>query len=155
MWSPFTAQKHRMKWKNTTIPGTDTFMTKLRAITTTVFMAFACIPQLHGQVKIDEFASSFKGAASPRAKLDLCVKAIDEGMIARGCSVKQIDQMFGTHYGSAMPKSGSLETGVVDFSPMATPPSNSVAAAHVGWYLAFEFDSSGSIQNYYLSNTHK
>jgi hypothetical protein len=121
-----------------------------------VLIVFAFIPEMRGQSKIDEFALSFSKATSPRAKLDLSINAIDQGMITRGCSVQQLDQMFGIHHARATPrKGGSLETGVVEFSSMPASPSNAIAAAHIGWYLAFEFDSSGFVQNYHLSNTHK
>jgi hypothetical protein len=45
----------------------------------------------------------------------------------------------------------------VDFHALPSPSSDGVAVAqgHIGWYLAFEFDSSGKLQNYYLSNVHK
>jgi hypothetical protein len=57
--------------------------------------------------------------------------------------------------GKLPPASGGIETGVVDFHPLPPPPSDAVASAHVGWYLAFEFDSTGKLQNYYMSNVHK
>lgn len=65
-------------------------------------------------------------------------------------------QSFGTHFAEDLPATTeSKRIAVVDFVPFVASPNESVAAGHFGWYLAFEYDSKGKIQNYYLSNLHK
>jgi hypothetical protein len=60
-----------------------------------------------------------------------------------------------TNYAGKLPRGDELETGVVDFHPALLSGSEKAASGHIGWYLAFKFDSKGRLQNYYLSNLHK
>ena len=57
-----------------------------------------------------------------------------------------VDAIFGTTYAKKLPRVGAgLDAGFVDFHPFPPPPSSGrhIQAAHVGWYLAFKFDSTG------------
>jgi len=106
---------------------------------------------------MQEFAKKYKMAGSERARLDVCIDAINQGLVCRDGPVGNIDQIFGTTYSKKIPrKKGSMETGVVRFAdiPVASQ-SEEFARGYSGWYLAFDFDYQGVIQNYYLSNVHK
>ncbi len=106
--------------------------------------------------EISRLAKAYRAAQTELDRRAVCLDAIDSGVVARGRSVAVIDAIFGTTYAGKLPSSGGgLEVGVVDFHPIPSPPSSAYAAAHTGWYLAFEFDSTGRLQNYYLSNLHK
>jgi hypothetical protein len=108
------------------------------------------------QDKMQAFAKDYKEAKSEQKKLQLCIDAIDQGLIYLGGPVENIDKIFGTTYSKKLPTTGQeLKTGVVDFVHLAPPPSNDIQAAFAGWYLAFEFDQQGRIRNYYLSNLYK
>jgi len=101
-------------------------------------------------------AKAYRAARSEFERRAVCFDAIDAGVIARGRSVAVVDAVFGTTYATKLPPAGrGLETGLVEFHPLPSPPSEAVAAAHIGWYFAFEFDSAGKLQNYYLTNVHK
>ncbi len=107
--------------------------------------------------EIDRLAKAYRAARTEFDRRTVCLDAIDAGVIARGRPVAVVDAIFGTDYVSKLPTGSELETGVVDFHPLTRPPSDKVAVAygHTGWYLAFKFDSSGTLQDYHLSNLHK
>jgi len=106
--------------------------------------------------EIDRLARAYRAAQTELERRAVCLDAIDAGVVARGRSVAVVDAVFGTTYARKLPPAGGgLEVGVVDFHPLPPPPSDAIQAAHIGWYLAFEFDSTGRLQNYYLSNLHK
>ncbi len=121
------------------------------------WIGLACIAELPTQPQMQEFAKKYKGAPSEEKRLLLCIDAINQGLVHRGGPVGNIDLIFGTDVSRQLPAKGQPdETGVVNFSnPRPAPPSDSIAAASTGWYLAFKFDQQGLIQNYYLSNLHK
>ena len=120
-------------------------------------LCMACVAQVSSRTNMQEFVKKYKTASSEQQRLQLCIDVINQGFIYRGGPVGNIDQIFGTAYSKTIPAKGQpLESGVVDFgNPLPPPASDTVAAAHTGWYLAFEFDQQGSIQSYYLSNLHK
>jgi hypothetical protein len=106
--------------------------------------------------EIDGLARAYRAARTEFERRAVCLDAIDAGVLARGRSVAVVDAVFGTTYARKLPpEGGGLETGVVDFHPPPPSPSDAVQVAYIGWYLAFEFDSDGRLQNYYLSNVHK
>jgi hypothetical protein len=104
---------------------------------------------------VDRLTSAYRAARTDSERRAVCLEAIDAGVIAGGRSVAVVDAVFGTTYSKKLPAGTELEAGVVDFHPSPPSPSNKTAAAYVGWYLAFRFDSAGKLQNYYLSNVHK
>ena len=107
-------------------------------------------------ININRLARAYREARTDLGRRTVCLEAIDAGLVARGRSVTVVDAVFGTTYAKKLPRAGGeLEWGVVDFHPLPPPPSDAMSAARIGWYLAFEFDSSGTVQNYYLSNVHK
>lgn len=105
--------------------------------------------------EVDRLAKAYRAAQTELERRTVCLEVIDAGVVAQGRSVTVIDAIFGTTYAKKLPHGSDLETGVVDFYPPRLSGSNAVASAHVGWYFAFKFDSTGSLQNYYLSNLHK
>jgi hypothetical protein len=106
--------------------------------------------------EIDRLAKSYRAARTEFERRAVCLEAIDAGVVARGRSVGVVDAVFGTTWARKLPPAGrELEWGVVDFHTLPPLPNNAMSAAHIGWYLAFEFDSTGRLQNYYLSNLHK
>ena len=107
------------------------------------------------ETKIDQFAKAYRAARTEFERRAVCLDAIDAGVIARDRPVAVVDAIFGTNYARKLPAGKEHQWGVVDFHPLPPPPSNAVAAAHVGWFFAFEFDSTGTVQNYRLSNVHK
>lgn len=106
--------------------------------------------------EVDRFAKAYRAARTDSERRAVCLEAIDAGVVARDHSVADVDAIFGTTYATKLPRKGSgLEVGVVDFHPTPRSGSNAVASGNSGWYLTFEFDSDGRLQNYYLSNLHK
>lgn len=100
----------------------------------------------------------YAAARSPLERRSVCIDAIDEGVIDRGAPVAVLDEIFGTAFSRKLPSaSEGRRRDLVLFSPQSEPPPGppTVASGYVGWYLAFEYDSNGLIQSYYLSNLHK
>ena len=107
-------------------------------------------------MEVGRLATAYRAARTESERRAVCLAAIDAGIIARDRSVAAVDAVFGTTYATKRPpRDGTLEVGVVDFHPSPKSGSDAVASASIGWYLAFEFDSTGRLQNYYLSNVHK
>jgi len=105
--------------------------------------------------EIDRLARAYRAARTEFERRAVCLDAIDAGVVARGRSVVVVDAVFGTTWASRRPRAGELEQGIVYFHPLPPPPSDAIQAAHIGWYLVLEFDSTGALQSYYLSNLHK
>jgi hypothetical protein len=103
----------------------------------------------------------YEAAKSQSERRAVCLRAIDEGAIHRGVAVSAIDEIFGTRLASE-PRSGNeaIRQGIVRFADqIVVPPGPSgkveSGVGYVGWYLALDYDRSGAIQNYYLTNLHK
>jgi hypothetical protein len=106
--------------------------------------------------EINRLAKAYGAARTEFERRAVCLEAIDAGVVARGRSVSDFDALFGTTYAKKLPRAGGeLEWGVVEFHPLPPPPNDTMAAARIGWFLAFQFDSTGAVENYYLSNVHK
>jgi hypothetical protein len=106
--------------------------------------------------EVERLARAYRAARTEFERRGVCLDAIDAGVVARGRSVAVVDAVFGTTYARKLPpEGGGLEKGVVDFHPSPPSRSDALQAAYIGWYLGFEFDSAGKLQNYYLSNVHQ
>ena len=105
--------------------------------------------------EIDRFSKAYRAASTEFDRRTVCLEAIDSGVVARGRPVAVIDAIFGTAYAKKLPRGDELETGVVHFHPPLASGNDAMASAYAGWYLAFQFDSAGTLQNYHLSNLHK
>lgn len=123
------------------------------------FLAGTCATgaQKNKEQEIDRLAKAYRAARTEFERRAVCLDAIDAGVIGRGRRVAVVDAIFSTNYARELPSGSELEAGVVDFHPLPPPTSDRVAVAHgyIGWYLAFKFDSNGTLQDYYLSNLHK
>jgi hypothetical protein len=117
----------------------------------------AANPQEGNQkMSLAELKGLYEAAKSEFERRAVCLRAIDEGAIYRGGPVSSLEAIFATHFAQDLPTAReSKRIAVIDFVPFVPSPDNSVAAGHSGWYLAFEYDSKGKIQNYYLSNLRK
>ena len=104
---------------------------------------------------VDRLAKAYRAARTEFERRAVCLDAIDAGVIADGSSVAVVDAIFGTTYARRLPRGRELGDGIVRFHPLPPPPSDKIQAAEVGWYFVFKFDSTGRLQNYYLSNLHK
>lgn len=105
--------------------------------------------------KTDQLAKAYRAARTEFERRAVCLDAIDAGVIKRGRGVAVVDAIFGTNYAKKLPSGSEPEGGIVYFQPQLQSPRNDVQQAFVGWYLAFKFDSNGTLQDYYLSNLHK
>jgi len=106
-------------------------------------------------VSIEELKRRYASAKTEYERRDVCLQAIDQNSIYRDGPVSTVDEIFGTHFASDLPKPGKSNYGSVQFVPFVPSPDDSVAAGHVGWRLVIEYSSSGKILNYYLTNLHK
>ncbi len=105
--------------------------------------------------EVDRFATAYRTARTEFERRAVCLDAIDAGVVARDRPVGVVDAVFGTRYATKLPKGTDLQWGVVHFHPALESGSDKASSGYIGWYLAFQFDSAGKVQNYYLSNVHK
>lgn len=119
------------------------------------FLHVASVRAAQPDKEIDRLAKAYRAAQTEFERRAVCLDAIDKGVIADLRPVAVVDAIFGTAYASKLPRGNELGTGVVDFHPPLLSGSDRSASGYIGWYLAFKFDSTGKLQNYYLSNVHK
>lgn len=105
---------------------------------------------------VEELAAKYKHATSEKERMSICIEAIDRGLISVGSSVKVFDAIFGTKLVDQIPAPGEpIELGGVYFAEQPKIVSNEVQTPAVGWYCQIEFDQTGAIHRYHLSNIHK
>ena len=110
---------------------------------------------------MNELSAKYRQASSEKEKMNICIQAIDQGVICRGCSIEAFDSVFGTSLSKKVPglqemkERGLMGRGRLDFAESPPSASDDVQAAQMGWYLMVEFDFRGLIQDYFLSNLHK
>lgn len=109
---------------------------------------------------IAELKRLYEAASSPNERRAVCLRAIDAGVIQQGRPVSTIDAIFGSHCAADLPTGKErIKREWILFAPQSSPPPResgvAEARAYVGWHMDFDYDSSGTIQNYYLSNLHK
>jgi hypothetical protein len=105
--------------------------------------------------KISEFQHSFKGA-TPKAKRDLVISAIDNGLIKRGLSLTDAKVMFEQDLQVFPMESPNRRIkAVVFFEPAQRSPTPLTSALRQGWYVDMEFSADGKLDHYSLSNLHK
>lgn len=107
-----------------------------------------------------ELRKLYEAANSEHEHRAVCLRAIDEGLIRHGGPVSIIDEIFGTHFASELPNGNEvISNDLILFASQPSPPPRSDGRAagmdYVGWYMAFDYDQKGDIQNYYLTNLHK
>jgi hypothetical protein len=109
-----------------------------------------------GASRMDELSAKYKHAVSEKERLNICIEAIDLGILSQGSSVQAFDALFGTNWVAELPRAGEpLEKGYVNFAEQPKPGRDDEQTPFVGWYCAIEFDSHGIVHSYYLSNSHK
>jgi hypothetical protein len=107
-----------------------------------------------------DWATLYRSAKTEEERRAICLQAIDQEAFHRASPVSTVDEIFGTKFASSLPsKQNDNQTGVVYFAeqPPARKTSDGLIEqnAYVGWYLVVEYDDTGTIRNYYLSNLHK
>jgi hypothetical protein len=106
------------------------------------------------------YQKAYSDAKSEQEKRAVCLRTIDDGLIGVGKNVAVIDKIFSTNFESEMPVATErVKRKSLLFAEQASipqvPGKLNDSVAYVGSYLAVEYDSAGSILNYYLSNIHK
>lgn len=102
---------------------------------------------------VAELKQLYDRAKSGAERRDVALRAIDEGIIQTFGPVKisTVDAIFSTHLASELPtKKQVTRTGIIDFSDKGSPGKN-----ESDWFLAVEYDYSGNISSYYLTNVHQ
>ncbi len=128
-----------------------------RVCFTVLFLSATLSTNLPPESKVREFSNKYKHSITDREKLLLCIDAIDQGVIYPSGSVKAIDQIFGTDWSNKLPGEGEPhKMEVVYFGRhFGGSEARGIPEWYSGWYLAFEFDHTGTIWKYYLSNVGK
>jgi hypothetical protein len=98
-------------------------------------------------IPITELKQLYESARTEDERRAVCLRAIDEGVIATLKEVATIDGVFGTHFAQDLPsrKERTRKVGINFASPNSAPES-------LGWRLVVEYFHDGSISNYYLTN---
>ena len=105
---------------------------------------------------VNELAAQYKRASSEKERMNICIDAIDRGVVSSGVSVTVFDAIFGTRLVDQIPALGEpLEKGGVFFASQPKRVSDDIQMPVMGWYCAVEFDARGIIHTYHLSNLHK
>jgi hypothetical protein len=117
-------------------------------------------PNERERVSGAEFRKLYEAANSEHERRAVCLRAIDDGLIRQGGSLSVIDEIFSTQFVSKLPNGNeAISKEVILFAPQFVPPprpdGRAAGVDYVGWYLAFDYDQNGVIQNYYLTNLHK
>jgi hypothetical protein len=103
-----------------------------------------------------EQKNAYDMAKSDTERRLICLRLIDEGVIAPGLPISHLDIVFGTRFSDDLPKkSGSLSFREVYFSPQPKHEDLLLSTSPVGWYLFVKYNWLGKIENYYLSNINK
>jgi hypothetical protein len=105
-----------------------------------------------------ELGKLYLTCKTPEQRLQICIDAINEGVIAKGENVSVLRKIFGTHL--VPPSFEKIESGksghAVVFLSMDKIVQNSRShdsAALTGWYLYCYYDENEKIKNYYLTNS--
>ncbi len=103
------------------------------------------------QLKKDYFQTD-----SESKRMQICVDLINLKFIERGVKISELEKFFGTDLREGFPATiTKLGSRVVNFSKQITCTKEGIAIPYIGWSLVVEYDWTGTIQNYHLTNTHK
>ena len=106
-------------------------------------------------VFIENFSTAYT-AASPSAKRDMVIAAIDRGLIKRGMNLVETRQLFGAALIEHTRDSTNFSlSATVFFNPAIPAPKPMMSAIQEGWYCNFWFSSDDRLERYSLSNLHK
>lgn len=99
-----------------------------------------------------ELSAAYRAASTGEVKRDVCIAAIDQGIIRVGADLSVVRLLCGADFRER------ADDGIVDFDP---PLPNSTdkhgrasAGGFVGWYMVVKHQD-GQILGYNLTNTHK
>ena len=109
-------------------------------------------PEDKREALVAELKRLYEEARTERDRRDICLRAIDEGVIRNAGNVREVDEVLGTHFASLLPtrKQGRRQAAV-DLAPPAHGPGDSTAAAPVGWFFSVEYGDDGYVIDYFLS----
>jgi hypothetical protein len=104
------------------------------------------------QALVAELRRLYGEAMTEGGRRDVCLRAIDEGVIRNAGNVSEVDEVLGTHLAGDLPsrKEGSRKA-TVDLAPPSRGPDDSTAAAPAGWFFAVEYGDDGYVIDYSLS----
>ena len=112
----------------------------------------ATLPSASG---INDFSTKYSQARSEVARLQLCVSAMNSGLIRNGMSVSDVEKLFGTKLQERIPirkdYTAVLIIGLAD-PPPSLPDGDQAPSGN--WYMGVEYVNGGAVVNYYLSNSH-
>jgi hypothetical protein len=131
------------------------FLGLLTAFLSAISMNEASAAEAASTNMIAEFQHPFK-IATPKARRDLVIAAIDSGLIKRGLSLADAKVMFGQDFQVFRRKSQKDKLNVVVFfEPVKSAPNPMMSALRQGWYIDLVFTSDDTLEHYALSNLHK
>lgn len=108
------------------------------------------------KVSITELRRLYETARSEYDRRTVCLRAIDAGAIYRTGSISSMDEIFGAHFSVRLPtRKEAKRVARIEFVPFVPSPDQTMAARDAGWFMEFEYDYNGEVQNYFLSNIHK
>ena len=99
---------------------------------------------------VSELRRQYQAAKSEQQRRDVCLRAIDEGVIQTfsPTNVSTLDSIFGTRLAFELPKKKQdSRTARIDFAP-----TESGSVTQPVWHLVVEYYRDGSIADYYLTN---
>ena len=141
----------------------EPFMKFLRPFSLRLLTAFLSVTSMNevsaaeavSTTMIAEFQHSFK-IATPKARRDLVIAAIDSSLLKRGLSLTDAKELFGQDFQGFRRKSQKDKlNAVVFFESVKTAPNPMVSALRQGWYIDLVFSSEDTLEHYSLSNLHK
>jgi hypothetical protein len=105
----------------------------------------------------DELAKAYRSAKDPIERRDVCLRAIDEGVLKQGVPLSVVTDLVGSDFDMKLEKSDGSGYGIVGFaypsvSDLPNPPSR--AAGLSGWFLVVEFVRPKQVVYYWLTNVH-
>ena len=105
---------------------------------------------------VTELKQRYRSATNEQERREVCLLAIDQGLIKRTGPISAIDELFDTRFADKLPsEKENTKIVTVDFVRPHISSDNSIPASRTGWFLAVSYDYNGEIQNYYLTNLHK
>ena len=117
--------------------------------------SYPCTGQMHSPEQ-ERVKTEYRAAVSEKAKMAVCIEAIDAGLIKHGTPIQTIDWMFGSTLAKNIPvERDRTQKGAINFARQREARSEAVANPYVGWFLGVEFNSEGRVIRYCLSNSPK
>ena len=133
------------------------FMINKNHLSLIILLIFSfCMNAVGGETNLTEpFKLDYAKAKTEKERRNICLEAIDRGVIARGKRLSNVKEIFGEDFSADIGKDAAgFSYGVVNFSkPIKGGPDTS--NFFLGWYMTVYYDKSGYIYKYDLTNLHK